>query len=64
MPAGSLMEPRQNMVKSMVGVVEKPAILFTMFFNLGKKNLRKMQEKKKSSGILSGTVFWYQKINS
>jgi hypothetical protein len=28
------------------------------------KFLRKMQEKKKSSGILSGTVFWTQKINS
>jgi len=28
------------------------------------KFLRKMQEKKKSSGILAETVFWVQKINS
>jgi hypothetical protein len=28
------------------------------------KFLRKTQEKKKSSGILSGTLFWVQKINS
>jgi len=33
-PAGSLMEHRQNMAKSMAGFLEKPAILFAMFFNL------------------------------
>ena len=30
----SLMEPRQNMVKSMAGFLEKPAIHFAMFFDL------------------------------
>ena len=35
MPDGSLVEPRRNMVKSMAGFLEKPAILFAMFFNLG-----------------------------
>jgi hypothetical protein len=35
MPDGSLVEPRRNMAKSMAGFLEKPAILFAMFFDLG-----------------------------
>ena len=40
-----LMEPRQNMVKSMAGFLEKPAILFTMFFNLGITTLSNIATK-------------------
>ena len=35
-PDGSLVEPWRNiMAKSMAGVLEKPTILFAMFFDLG-----------------------------
>ena len=34
-PDGSLVEPRRNMAKSMAGFLEKPAILFAKFFDLG-----------------------------
>jgi len=44
-PAGSLMEPRQNIVKSMTGFLEKPAILFTMFFDLGITTLSNISTK-------------------
>ncbi len=33
-PDGSLVEPRRNMAKSMAVFLEKPAILFAMFFDL------------------------------
>jgi len=45
MPAGSLMEPRRNMAKSMAGFLEKPAILFAMFFNLGITTLSNIATK-------------------
>jgi len=32
---GLLVEPRRNMAKSMAGYLDKPAILFAMFFDLG-----------------------------
>ena len=44
-PAGSLMEPQQNMAKSMAGFLEKPAILFAMFFNLGITTLSNIATK-------------------
>ena len=44
-PAGSLMEPQQNMAKHMAGFLEKPAILFTMFFDLGITTLSNIATK-------------------
>jgi hypothetical protein len=39
------MEPRQNMAKSMAEFLEKPAILFAMFFDLGINTLSNIATK-------------------
>ena len=40
-----LMEARQNMAKSMAGFLEKSAMLFAMFFNLGITTLSNIATK-------------------
>ena len=55
MPARSLMEARRDMAKSMVVFLEKPAILFSMFFNLGITTLSKITTKL--------FLFWHGAVN-
>jgi len=51
MPAGSLMEHRQNMAKSIAGFLEKPAIIFAMFFKLGITALSNIATKPSFFGV-------------
>jgi hypothetical protein len=44
-PAGSVTEPRRNMAKSMAGFLEKPTILFAIFFDLGITTLSNIATK-------------------